>query len=88
MPKGYIIQSKSLRIRGKVFGSLSPGTIDIHVGYGIGHLDGGHLSNFTIHEIPTSCRMPNTYVWLTFEKQNLVKIERMTLLEVEENLEK
>ena len=81
-----ISKSLKIKIRGKVFGSLSPGTIDIYVGYGIGHLDGGHLSNFSIDEIPIICRMPNTYVWLTFIEQELVRVERMTTNEVKENL--
>ncbi len=73
-------------IRGKVVGSLHPGTIDIHVGYGIGMLDGGYLRRFLRHEVPVTGRMPNTYVWLTLTKEGVVsKIEKMTVLEAKKD---
>jgi hypothetical protein len=74
------------RIRGKVFGSLSPGTINIHVGYGYGLLDGGFFATFETEKIPKECRMPNSYLWITLENQKLVKVEKMTSSEIEDNL--
>ena len=73
------------KIRSKVFGSLSPGTINIHVGYGYGLMDGGFFATIETEKIPRNCRMPNTYLWLTLENQQLIKVEKMSPSEVEEN---
>ena len=74
------------KIRAKVFGSLYPKTINIHVGYGYGLLDGGFFATFKTIDIPKDCRMPNTYLWITLEDQKLVKVERMTSLEIKDNI--
>ena len=73
------------KIRSRVFGSLSSGTISIHVGYGYGLMDEGFLAIIETEKIPKNCRIPNTYLWLTLENQQLIQIEKMTPSEVEEN---
>lgn len=73
------------KIRGKVFGSLKTGTIDIHIGYGYGMNDGGGLRRFAQQEVPEECQMPNTYVWLTLEEGKVLQIDKMTAVEAEEN---
>ncbi len=73
------------RIRGKVFGSLNPGTIDIHIGYNYGMNDGGGLRTLEIKKVPKDCRMPNTYVWITMKNGEIINIEKMKDFEVEKN---
>jgi len=73
-----------VKTRAKVFGSLMPGTIEIHIAYGYGINDGGGLRRFEIHEVPVDCRLPNTYVWATMEGTEVLKIEKMTSKEIEE----
>lgn len=58
-------------IGAKVFGSVSPNTIKILIGYGIGMIDGGFLRTFQIDKIPKDCRVPNTYLWITFDNKLL-----------------
>ena len=75
------------KIRGIVFGSLYPNTIHIHVGYGIGMMDGGGLLMVKREKVPPDCRMPNSYVWVFLGKNYYadVKIEKMTDSEIEKN---
>jgi len=74
-------------IRGVVFSSLSPGTIHIHVGYGIGMMDGGGLCQIDIDKIPLDCRMPNTLVWVISKNYgyNVIEVKKMTSTEMREN---
>lgn len=48
-------------------------------------MDGGFLAIIETEKIPKNCRIPNTYLWLTLENQQLIQIEKMTPSEVEEN---
>ncbi len=76
-----------LKIRGVIFGSLYPNKIHIHVGFGTGMIDGGYLLMIDTKIIPKDCRMPNTLVWV-FSKEfgyNVVKIEKMSYSEAQEN---
>ncbi len=66
------------RTRGKIFTSLKPGTIEIHVAYGFGHNNGGGLQRVKRNIVPINCRFPNSYVWLTIELGEIVKVEKMT----------
>lgn len=74
-------------LRGIIFGSLYPNTIHIHVGYGIGMIDGGGLAMVDIDKIPLDCRMPNTLVWVISQEYgyNVIKVEKMTPKEMLEN---
>ena len=74
------------KIRAKAFGSLSPGTINIHVGYGYSLLNSGFYATFETENIPKECRMPNTYLWITLENHKLIKVKKMTSSEIEENI--
>ena len=71
------------KIRGRVFGSLQPGTIDIQIGYDYGMNDGGGLRRLKRELVPEDCRFPNTYVWITLSKGDVVLIEKMKEEDVE-----
>lgn len=74
-----------IKTRGRVFGSLKPCELSILIAYGYGMNEGGGLRIFNITEVPKDCRIPNTYVWLTMERGEVLKIEKMTDKEAEEN---
>ncbi|WP_445457592.1 hypothetical protein [Flavobacterium sp. HNIBRBA15423] len=76
------------KIRGIVFGSLYPNKIHIHVGYGIGFMEGGNLLMVEREKVPTDCRMPNTYVWILTEEIGYknIKIEKMSDSDIEDNI--
>lgn len=74
-----------VKIRGKVFGSLKAGEIIIHIGYGYAINNGGGLRPFQTTDIPKECRFPNTYVWITMQNGDLLKIEKMSQHEIKEN---
>lgn len=74
---------KEIKWRSKVFGSLRPDTISIHVAYGYGMNDGGGLWEIPRAKVPEDCRMPNTYVWVTLKRSEVVRIERMSDEEIE-----
>ncbi|OJJ18849.1 hypothetical protein BKI52_25085 [marine bacterium AO1-C] len=60
-----------------VFGSLEPGTIDIHVApFGLN--DGGSLIRVDTNKVPKDCRIPNTKVWVTMVDYNIVTVEKIT----------
>ncbi|MFK7748035.1 MAG: hypothetical protein AB8B65_06580 [Kordia sp.] len=77
------------KIRGAVFGSLYPKKIHIHVGYGIGMIDGGGLLMVDVEKVPLNCRMPNTLVWIIGTGKghgyDHISIEKMTNAEALEN---
>ncbi|WP_298317519.1 hypothetical protein [uncultured Aquimarina sp.] len=77
---------REFRIRGIIFGSLKPKTITIHVGYDYGMNDGGGLKEVTINIVPENCRIPNTYVWVTLDDGLIIKVEKMSIKETQENL--
>lgn len=72
-------------IRAKVLGSVNLGSIKILIGYGIGMMDGGFIRTFQIDEIPHEYRMPNTYLWITFNNNEIIRIKKMSLEEIEQN---
>ncbi|WP_298515970.1 hypothetical protein [uncultured Kordia sp.] len=73
----------NFKIRGVVFGSLYPKKIHIHVGYGIGMMDGGGLLMVATEKVPLNCRMPNTLVWVMGQGHPYenVTIKKMTYSE-------
>jgi hypothetical protein len=73
------------KIRALIFGSLQPGTIEIEVGYDYGMGNPGLLNRVDTSLVPIDCRLPNTYVWVTMEKGEILLVEKMTAHEVEEN---
>lgn len=73
------------KMRGRIVGSLRPKEISIHVAYGHGMADGGYIIPYPITLIPEDCRMPNTYVWMSFQDDQLLSIQKMTPEEVEFN---
>ena len=72
-------------MRGKIVGCLKAGEISIHVAYGHGMVDGGHSSPYSIALIPEDGRMPNTYVWMSFQNGALLSIQKMTPKEIASN---
>mgnify|MGYP000721977390 CR=1 FL=1 len=75
------------KIRGAVFGSLYSKKNHIHVGYGIGMIDGGGLLMVDIEIVPPDCRMPNTLVWVMGKGHPYenITIKKMTHSEALEN---
>ncbi|GAB1855754.1 hypothetical protein MHTCC0001_05880 [Flavobacteriaceae bacterium MHTCC 0001] len=75
------------KIRGAIFGSLYPNTIHIHVGYGVGMIDGGGLLMVNRDKVPGDCRMPNTLVWIISKDvaYNVIRIEKMNDIETLDN---
>lgn len=73
------------KTRSVIFASLATGTIDIQVGYGFGHNDGGQLWRVERNKLPIDCRMPNTLVWVTLNHGKIESIEKMIDTEAEGN---
>lgn len=74
-----------IKVRAIVFESLQPDTIEIQVGYGYGKADGGTLWKVERDLVPVDCRVPNTYVWVTIESNEVLLVEKMSPKEVEQN---
>ncbi|MEM6686890.1 MAG: hypothetical protein AAF617_13985 [Bacteroidota bacterium] len=77
----------NFQIRGVIFGSLYPKKIHIHVGYGIGMIDGGSLLMVDRDIVPPNCRMPNTLVWVMGKGNPYenITIKKMNYAEALEN---
>lgn len=70
------------KVRAVTFGSLYPGTIEIHVAFGYGLNDGGRLMRVDTNQVPLDCRMPNTFIWVELENGGINSIEKMTEKEI------
>ncbi len=64
-----------INVSAKVFASLFPGTIDLHLAYGYGLNDGGYLVRVETVKIPSSYRMPNTKLNVELEDGKIIKIK-------------
>ena len=63
-------------IRSKVFGCLEAGYLHVIVGHEIGHTSGAPLQRIETIYFPVNCRMPNTIIEITFDKDwEIAKIE-------------
>lgn len=67
-----------MEIKAKVIGSLQDNYIDVLVGYDLGQLNGGIVQRIDIEYFPLNCRIPNTFIIITYQDikdLNIVKIE-------------
>ncbi len=55
-------------LRGRIFACLRAGEISIHVLPGVGLADGGRLFDAPLDVVPFDLRMPNTDVWVQFDR--------------------
>lgn len=66
----------SFIVRSRVFACLEAGYLHVIIGYGLNHIDGGFLDKIEVKYFPINCRMPNTFIDITFTKQlQVLKIE-------------
>lgn len=63
-------------MKARVIGSLKSGFIDVLAGYNLGQLNGGTVQRIAVEHFPLDCRMPNTYIIITYDKSfEILKIE-------------
>lgn len=55
-------------LRGRIFACLRAREIAIHVLPGVGLADGGRLFDAALDVVPFDLRMPNTDVWVQFDR--------------------
>jgi len=67
-----------MKIKARVIGSLQDDYIDVLAGYDLGQLNGGIVQRIDLKHFPINCRMPNTFIIITYQdikNLNIVKIE-------------
>lgn len=63
-------------LRSKVFGCLEAGYLHVILGHEIGHISDAPLQRIETTYFPVNCRMPNTIIEITFDKNwEIIKIE-------------
>ncbi len=65
----------AVKLYARILGCLQPGTIDILVGYDSGMAD-GYIYRREVNKIPLTCRMPNTFVWVTLLNKEIIAVEK------------
>lgn len=60
------------RVPATVFAYLTPGHLRLTLLPGVGLADGGIPHEVPLHDVPFSCRMPNTPLWVTMDRRGVV----------------